>query len=210
MTTLASELAHGIEALGLPIESAVQTKLLQYVALIERWNRVYNLTAVREPEKMLTHHVLDCLAVAPHVTGGSLLDVGSGAGLPGIPLALVHPAHRVTLLDSSHTKASFLKQAAIELSLPNVEAVHARVETWEGPGPYDFVISRAFSDLAEFVSLAGRVCAPGGTLAAMKGVYPYEELALLPAGYRLAKAVPLAVPGLSAERHLMLIERAGE
>ena len=199
-------LARGLDALGLALTPAVRSKLLDYLALIEKWNRVYNLTAVREPRQMLAHHLLDSLAVAPHLTGATLADVGSGAGLPGIPLALARPQLAVTLIESSHKKAAFLKQAAIELELANVEVVNARVEAWAAPRRFDVVISRAFSDLPEFVALAGRLCADGGVLAAMKGVHPFEELAQLPAPYRTRTVIPLTVPGLDAERHLVLID----
>jgi 16S rRNA (guanine527-N7)-methyltransferase len=205
--TLESGLADGLETLELPLAPTTRAKLLQYLALIEKWNRVYNLTAVREPDKMLAHHLLDSLAVVPHVAGHSILDVGSGAGLPGIPLALARPEASVTLLEANHKKSAFLRQAAIELALENVDVVNARVETWEAPRRYDVVISRAFSDLAEFVSLAGRLCDDGGILAAMKGVHPHEELAHLPAGYRVKNTLSLRVPGLRAERHLILLER---
>jgi 16S rRNA (guanine527-N7)-methyltransferase len=205
---LEEDLARGLDALHLPLGSEAQQKLLDYLALIEKWNRVYNLTAVREPRQMLTQHVLDSLAVAPHVTGERLLDVGSGAGLPGIPLALALPRTRVTLAESSHKKSTFLNQALIELGLKNVEVVNARVESWDTPNRFEVVISRALSDLAEFVRLAGRLCAKGGVLAAMKGVYPYEELAQLPDGYRLNRVIALSVPGVAAERHLVLVEPA--
>lgn len=206
--SLAAGLAEGLERLDLPLPPETRVKLLEYMALVTKWNRVYNLTAVREPEKMLAHHVLDSLAVAPHLTANTILDVGSGAGLPGIPLALARPHSAVTLLEASHKKSAFLQQAAIELALDNVDVVNARVETWDTPNHYDVVISRAFSDLAEFVSLAGRRCAGSGVLAAMKGVHPYEELAQLPASHRVQAIVRLNVPGLSAERHLVLVERA--
>lgn len=206
--SLAAELGRGVAALDVALAPAAQEKLLAYLALIDKWNRVYNLTAVREPGQMVPHHLLDSLAVAPHLSGRSLADVGSGAGLPGIPLALARPDMAVTLIESSHKKAAFLKQAAIELALDNVEVVNARVEAWEAPRRFDVVISRAFSDLPEFVALAGRLCAEGGVLAAMKGVHPYEELAQLPAPYRTRAVIPLAVPGLAAERHLVLIERS--
>lgn len=205
--SLAQPLVDGLQALNLQLPDAAQAKLLEFLALVDKWNRVYNLTAVREREKMLAHHVLDSLAVAPHLTGATLLDVGSGAGLPGIPLALARPQTSVTLLEANHKKATFLKQAAIELGLANVEVVNARVESWEAPRRHDVVISRAFSDLAEFVGLAGRHCAEGGVLAAMKGVHPYEELAQLPAPYRASAVIPLTVPGLHAERHLVLVQR---
>jgi len=204
----ASALAEGLAALGLSLDAQAQQRLLAYLALVEKWNRVYNLTAVRDTDRMVPQHLLDSLAVAPHLRGESLLDVGSGAGLPGLPLAVARPAMTVTLIEASHKKSAFLKQAAIELALPNLEVVNARVEAWEAPRAYDVVISRAFSDLAEFAALAGRHVAPGGVLAAMKGVYPYEELAQLPSPYRMTAAVPLQVPGLAAERHLVLMERA--
>jgi 16S rRNA (guanine527-N7)-methyltransferase len=204
----ASALAAGLAALGLSLDAEAQQRLLAYLALVEKWNRVYNLTAVRDTDQMVPQHLLDSLAVAPHLRGESLLDVGSGAGLPGLPLAVARPAMTVTLLEASHKKSAFLKQAAIELALPNLEVVNARVEAWEAPRAYDVVISRAFSDLAEFAALAGRHVAPGGVLAAMKGVYPYEELAQLPSPYRMTAALPLQVPGLAAERHLVLLERA--
>jgi 16S rRNA (guanine527-N7)-methyltransferase len=205
---LATQLSESLDALHLPLSQDVQAQLLAYLELVDKWNRVYNLTAVREREKMLAHHILDSLAVAPHLSGTTLLDVGSGAGLPGIPLALACPAIAVTLLESSHKKSTFLKQAAIELALRNVEVVNTRVETWNAPRAFDVVISRAFSDLSEFVTLAGSLCAEGGTLAAMKGVHPYEEIAQLPQTYSVSEVIPLTVPGLGAERHLVLLRRA--
>ena len=207
MSGAARALAAGIEALALPLNDAVQAKLLAYLRLVEKWNQVYNLTAVRDGERMVPQHLLDSLAVAPHLQGRSLLDVGSGAGLPGIPLSLARPELAVTLLEANHKKAAFLKQAAIELELSNVEVANARVEDWSAPRGYDVVISRAFSDLAEFVTLAGRHVAEGGVLAAMKGVYPFEELAQLPSGYRRVAAIVLNVPALDAERHLILVQR---
>ena len=155
---------------------------------------------------MLTHHLLDSLAVAPHLRGRFWVDVGSGAGLPGIPLALVNREASVTLVDSSHKKATFLQQAVIELGLGNVRVVRARVEEWEPQRLFDVVISRALSDLQEFVALAGRLCRRSGVIAAMKGVYPHEELALLPSTYRLQDVLPLEIPGLSAKRHLVLMQ----
>jgi len=206
---LAGELARGARRLGADITAEAQQKLLAYLALIAKWNQVYNLTAVRETEKMLTHHLLDCLAVAPHLAQARrILDVGSGAGLPGIPLALALRQARVTLLDANHKKAAFLNQAAIELGLPNVEVVCERAETWRAGQEFDVVISRAFSGLPEFLKAAGRFCAADGVIAAMKGVYPYEELALLPGGFAVREVIPLAVPGLEAERHLVLMQPA--
>ena len=142
--TLAGELAAGIAALNVNVAAGAQQRMLDYLALVEKWNQAYNLTAVREPGKMLTHHLLDSLSVLPHVIGSRILDVGSGAGLPGIPLALARPEWRVTLLDANHKKATFLRQAAIELKLDNVEVVCERVETWAPLQPFDTVVSRAF------------------------------------------------------------------
>ncbi len=179
-----------------------------YLALIAKWNRVHNLTAVRDSAKMVSVHALDCLAILPHLHAASVLDVGSGAGLPGIPIALMWPRARVVLLDSNHKKAAFLRQAAIELGLKNVEVVCERVEMWQPAQKFELVISRAFSDLPEFLKLAGRLCADDGVVVAMKGVYPDEELAQLPATFKLRAAIPLKVPGLSAERHLVVLDPA--
>jgi 16S rRNA (guanine527-N7)-methyltransferase len=156
---------------------------------------------------MLAHHLLDSLAVLPHLAGATLVDVGSGAGLPGVPIALARPEMGITLIEANHKKSAFLKQAVIELGLTNTEVVNTRAETWTPPQPFNVVISRAFSELGEFVKLAGPLCVHGGVLAAMKGVYPYEELAQLPKDYRTIGVIPLAVPMLNAERHLVLIQR---
>ena len=206
--SLETKLAQGVDALELSLDTATQRRLLDYVALIAKWNRVHNLTAVRDSAQMVGSHLLDCLAVLPHLAPGSVADVGSGAGLPGIPLALARPASAVTLIESNHKKVAFLRQAVIELGLTNVEIAADRVETWQPPQRYDVVISRAFSDLPEFAQLAGRLCAPGGTLAAMKGVHPYEELAQLPPSFKLRSVVPLKVPGVRAQRHLVLLDPA--
>ena len=204
---LAAQLAEGVAGLGLELPPPAEGRLLEYLALLHKWNRTYNLTAVREPTKMVAQHLLDCLAVVPHVAARTILDVGSGAGLPGIPLALALPQAGVTLLESNHKKAAFLQQAKIELKLDNVAVVRERAEAWQPGATFEMVISRAFSDLAEFVALAGRHLARGGRLAAMKGIYPHEELTQLPAGWPLRAAIPLTVPGLRAQRHLLLIGR---
>lgn len=206
--SLTGELAAGIAVLGLDVAPQAQQRMLDYLALVEKWNKAYNLTAVREPEKMLTHHLLDSLSVLPHVRGQRVLDVGSGAGLPGIPLALACPQRQFTLLDSNHKKATFLRQAVIELKLSNVEVVCDRVETWVSPQPFDTVVSRAFSDLPEFIGLAGKLCAKTGMVVAMKGIYPHEELAQVPKDFQLCSVVSLKVPGLNAERHAALLQPA--
>jgi len=207
---LGEPLGQGLAELGLKLASPACETLLAYLDLLQKWNRVYNLTAVREPERMLYQHLLDCLAVIPHLTGSNLLDVGSGAGLPGIPVAIALPRLPVTLLESNHKKAAFLRQAAIELHIDNVGVVGERAEAWQTSQRFDLVISRALADIPEFIRLAGRLVAPGGALVAMKGVYPYDELAQLPAGWRLAQAVALKVPGLQAERHWLRLESAGD
>jgi len=208
----ADQLKRGLIALGLTLDRDTQQRLLDYIALIEKWNRVYNLTAIREPEKMVSHHLLDSLAVAPHLHAKRLLDVGSGAGLPGIPLALAKPDTHVTLLDSNHKKAAFLNQAVMELKLKNAEVCSERVESWQTQNRFDVIISRAFSDMGEFVRITRHLLAPGGMFAAMKGLHPYEEIDKLPPGCKVQQVLPLAIPGLDAARHLVLIgqdEQAG-
>jgi 16S rRNA (guanine527-N7)-methyltransferase len=201
-------LAHGIAELGLAVPGTTQARLLAYLGLIEKWNRIYNLTAVRDPRDMLHRHLLDSLAVVPYVSAHLVLDVGSGAGLPGIPLAMTWPKTQVTLLDSNQKKTAFLQQAVIELGLTNVTVVCDRVETWRPGHEFDLVISRAFSDLPELVEVAGRLCAADGVLAAMKGIYPHGELAQLTPVFKLERVIPLTVPGLSEARHLVLLRPA--
>jgi 16S rRNA (guanine527-N7)-methyltransferase len=209
MSELTRILADGLVRLNLPLPAAVQQQLLDYVALVQKWNKVYNLTAVRDSDKMLTHHLLDSLAVVPHVAAArTLLDVGSGAGLPGIPLALALPEAHVTLLDSNHKKCAFLNQAVIELALANVRVVCDRVENITLNQQFTVVISRAFSDLPRFSQRAGRLVAPGGALLAMKGAQPREELAQLDGKFKLSAITPLQIPGLAAERHLVFLRAA--
>ena len=203
-----------LDALGdARLPRAARDKLVAYLELLAKWNRTYNLTAIREPERMITHHVLDSLAVLPHLhapnasTSLSLLDVGTGAGLPAIPLAIARPAWRVVALDSSHKKGAFVQQAVSELALPNVEAIVARVEDYRPATGFDVVISRAFSDLARFAESSARHLAPGGRLAAMKGVRPDEEIAHLPPAFRVIATAVLEVPGIGATRHLIVMER---
>ena len=208
----ARDLDEGVAALaaaGVTLPQGARDALDRYLALLAKWNRTYNLTAIRDPEQMVTHHVQDTLAVLPHLPVAPrlrLLDVGSGGGVPGLPLAIARPGWQVVLLDSNQKKGAFLQQAAIELGLGNVEVVTARVEDYVSPTPFDVVIARAFSDLATFAQTCARHLAPRGRLYAMKGVYPDEEIAQLPAGMRTVAALALAVPGLDAQRHLVVIE----
>ena len=193
-------------ALTLPVDAREQ--LLRYVALLAKWSRTYNLTAIRNPLEMVSQHLLDSLAVIPYLpmpSGDAVLaDVGSGAGLPGIPLAIARPAWRVTLNDANQKKCAFLRQATIELALRNVEVQEGRVEAWLPARRFEVVISRAFAELASFVSACRHLVARGGALAAMKGTYPGEELGRLPACCRCDQAFPLRVPLLDAERYLVL------
>jgi len=206
---LEARIAEGIAAMGLDLPPVTAKRLADYLELLAKWNRVHNLTAVREPGQMVVLHVLDSLSVLPHVAGAkTLLDVGSGGGLPGIPLAIARPDLAVTLLDSSHKKASFLTQAKAELGLANVTVECERVERWQPGRAFDIVVSRAFADLVEFVEQAKHLVAPGGTLLAMKGVHPFEEIARLPASHRVEGVVELAVPSLPAKRHLVLLKAA--
>ncbi|MBI2312910.1 MAG: 16S rRNA (guanine(527)-N(7))-methyltransferase RsmG [Betaproteobacteria bacterium] len=202
------QLERGLADLGLDLGPAIRAKLLAYLALLWKWNRVYNLTAIREPGRAVSHHLLDCLALLPQLGGATLADVGSGAGLPGIPLAIARPEWRVTLVESNRKKAAFLRQAAIELGLENVEIVEARAEDFRPPQGFEVVVARALSDLAEFIRIAGHLAARQGRLAAMKGLYPHQEIARLPAGWELEAVVKLPVPSVEGERHLVMLKRA--
>lgn len=207
--TIEARLADGLAAMGITLDAAAQAKLVAYVRLIEKWNKVHNLTAVRDPGQMVALHILDSLSVLAHVAGArTLLDVGSGAGLPGIPLAIARPDLAVTLLDASHKKAAFLRQAKAELALANVEVACERVEKWHPAAPFDIVVSRAFAELAEFVEQAGHLVARDGTLLAMKGVNPVDEIARLPSSHCVGNMVELRVPSLDAKRHLVFLKAA--
>ena len=205
---LEAQAAAGLAAMGIDLDAGARARLLAHLQLIAKWNRVHNLTAVRETEQMVVLHLLDSLTVLPHVEGAkTIVDVGSGAGLPGIPIAIARPQSHVTLLDSSHKKCAFLQQAKGELALDNVDIVCDRVEKWRPAAKFDAVIARAFSDLADFVSQAQHLVAPGGRLIAMKGVYPFEEIARVPATHRV-EVLELRVPNLEARRHLVFLEAA--
>jgi len=207
--TLEARLAEGLAAMGIALDAAAQAKLVAYLRLIEKWNKVHNLTAVRETDRMVVLHLLDSLALLSHLVGaGTLLDVGTGAGLPGIPLAIARPRLAVTLLDSSHKKATFLRQAKAELAIANAEVACERVEKWHPDKPFDVVVSRAFAELADFVAQAGHLVAPGGVMLAMKGVHPFEEIAKLPASHRVENIIELRIPTLDAQRHLVFLKAA--
>lgn len=204
---LAAQLEQGLAELSIALDREAQAKLLDYVALLQKWNRVYNLTAIHDGEKIVSNHLLDCLAIVPHVSGRNVLDVGSGAGFPGIPLAIAKPGIRVSLLDSNQKKAAFLKQTVVELALKNANVVCERVESWRPAGKFDLIITRALAELAGFIALSRHLLAPAGVFAAMKGRHPLGEIQNLPSEFRVKTVLPVSVPGLSSQRHLVLIER---
>lgn len=200
-------LAQGIAQAGLPVDAQTQQQLLAYLALMQKWNKVHNLTAVRDADEMVTLHLLDSLVILPFIDGNTLLDVGSGAGLPGIPLAICNPNLKVTVIDSNNKKVSFMRQAKAELGINNLEVLGGRVEEIAANRKFDIVISRAFSDLDLFISLTHQLCDEQGKWLAMKGVYPEAELAELKkkTGITPSKVEELKVPGLAAQRHLVFL-----
>ncbi|SMG37792.1 16S rRNA (guanine(527)-N(7))-methyltransferase RsmG [Paraburkholderia susongensis] len=214
---LASLLADGVRELGLDLGDAQQRKLLDYVALLAKWNAVYNLTAIRDPRQMLIQHILDSLSIVPHLASrgpSSVLDVGSGGGLPGIVLAIVLPEWTVTTNDIVHKKTAFQAQAKVELGLTNLSVVTGRVETLrpgaEVPAKFDVIVSRAFAELSDFVTLARHLVAEQGAIWAMKGVRPDGEVERLPAGAHVEQVIRLNVPFLDAERHLLKVRVGAE
>lgn len=201
--SLQEKLDTGIRQLGLELSAEVVEKLLAYLALLAKWNKVHNLTAVRDPEEMVTLHLLDSLSVLPHVPPGRLLDVGSGAGLPGIVLAICRPDLQVTTIDAVQKKASFMRQAKAELQIDNLQVVAGRVEQLKPEAPFDTVISRAFSEIALFVKLTKHLIAEDGLWLAMKGQMPQEELEAV--ALKPSNITSLTVPGLDAQRHLVFL-----
>ncbi len=206
-------LAQGCAELGVAEDAQRQAQLLAYLELLQKWNRAYNLTAIRDPLEMVRLHLLDSLAIVPHVAPGKVIDVGTGGGLPGVPLSIVHPERDIHLLDSNVKKTRFLFQVKTALGLDNMIVHHARVEEFPGAGEYDAVLSRAFASLDDMVTGCRHLLAPGGCFLAMKGVYPEAELEAVLDRCELRAVHPLRVPGLEAERHLLeLVPRdaAGE
>jgi 16S rRNA (guanine527-N7)-methyltransferase len=205
--SLEAQIASGLAAMGVALDDAARARVLAHLELIGKWNRVHNLTAVREPEQMVALHVLDSLSLLPHLGAAKrIIDVGTGPGFPGIPIAIARPEVHVTLLDSSHKKCAFLEQARTELRLANVAVVCDRVESHRPDPGYDLVVSRAFAELSDFVTQARHLVAPGGRFIAMKGVYPFDEIARIPESHRVASVLELEVPTLQAKRHLVFIE----
>lgn len=208
---LQDALSSGIQALGLDLPADTPERLDAFARLLIKWNKVYNLTAIRDEGQVLTHHLLDSLSALPALAGiKRLVDVGSGGGLPGVVLAIARPDLQVDSVETVQKKASFQNQARIELKLSNFRAHHARIENWQpayAPEAPDGIISRAFADLADFVALTAHLAGPDTRILAMKGIYPADEIARIPAGFALEQSIELAVPGLDAERHLLIVKR---
>ena len=203
----AEQLKQGCAELSLELESSQLVQLLDYLDLVEKWNRTYNLTAAMGPADMVSRHLLDSLALLPHVRGGSLLDIGTGAGLPGIPLAIALPETRVVMLDSTGKKVQFLNHVIRNLGLDNASAVHDRIESYRADLIPDTITARALAALPQIVDWCEHLVGPETRLLAMKGRYPEQELLALPAGFMIDEVLALNVPGESAERHLVIVCR---
>lgn len=207
--TLEEQVGRGLVSMGIAVSPAQRQRLAAHLELIAKWNRVHNLTAIRGTDQMVTLHLLDSLSILPQLEAArSVADVGTGPGFPGIPIAIVRDDAAVTLVESSHKKCSFLQQAKTELALGNVSIACERVEHFNPSARFDAVVSRAFSDLPDFIAQAGHLLAPGGKLIAMKGVYPFDEIARVPSTHRVSQVLELNVPSLDAKRHLVVLEAA--
>jgi 16S rRNA (guanine527-N7)-methyltransferase len=201
------QLAEGLADMELALDKPTQARLLAFLALLNKWNRAYNLTAVRDPKQMVSRQLLDSLSILPFVTTGHLLDVGAGGGLPGIPLAIVRPDSRFTLLDSNSKKTRFLTQCVLELGLTNVEIIHGRAEQCRPEQPFQQISSRAFTALDNMVNWCGELLANDGEFLAMKGQFPDDEVSALPESWQVVDQQPLSVPGFDGDRHLLIIRR---
>lgn len=199
-------LEQGLAAMGL--DAALAPPLLTYLGLLDRWNKTYNLTAIRDPREMVTRHLLDSLAMVPFVSAGTLADLGTGPGLPGIPLAIAHPQLQVTLVESNGKKCRFMREAIRKLGLANARVAEGRAEALDEPAAHDNLTARAMDTLDGIIRVGGHLLRPGGRLLAMKGQLPAEEIAALPAGWQVESITPLTVPGLLGERHLVVVGRA--
>ena len=204
---LAPLLEAGMQQMGVEYSSEQRDMLLAYLQLLMTWNRAYNLTAIRDPREMIKLHLLDSLAVLPHLSGKRLIDVGTGAGLPGIPLAIMCPERDFTLLDSNGKKTRFLFQARCDLGLSNLKEINSRVESHRPEVPYDAVLSRAFTSVADMVNKCSHLLSPEGLFLAMKGKFPQSELSEIGKDYKVNASHTLQVPGVDGERHLIVISR---
>jgi len=203
----AEELTQGARELGVELTEAQHSQLLGYLSLLIKWNKAYNLTAVRDPDEMVSRHLLDSLSVVPFIEGDRQLDVGSGGGMPGIPLAILFPDMKVTVLDSNGKKTRFLTQVKLELKLDNLEVIHSRAEAFQPQVPFTGIISRAFSSLEDFTQWTRHMGDSKTRWLAMKGLHPADELVALPADFHLESAQALAVPGCQGQRHLLILRR---
>ncbi len=200
-------LKEGIAAQSLQVDDQARAAMLQYLGLLQRWNRAYNLTSIKDPLQMLSYHLLDSLSIGQYLQGQAFIDVGTGAGLPGIPLAVTHPNKTFSLLDSNGKKVRFLFQVKTALKLGNVKELQGRVEEHKPEQLYDGVISRAFASLTDMIEGSKHLLASGGSFYAMKGRYPDKELSELPKGYKVEHAIALEVPALDQQRHLIIIKK---
>lgn len=203
LTALKPQLESGLDELGLSLTDTQVNQLIQYLTLLEKWNKVYNLTAIRDPKEMLIKHLLDSLAVVPHITGERIIDVGTGGGLPGIPLAICFPDKTVDLLDSNSKKTRFLIQAKAELGLVNTQVIHDRVENYQPKLGYDVVISRAFASMQDMLHWTDHLLSEGGVWCAMKAQQEFEDLTALPGLVIIEETIQLKIPGLDAQRMLI-------
>lgn len=203
------QLVQGCRTLDIALDEPVLKRLLAYLALLRHWNRHFNLTRIQEPAQMVSGHLLDALTVLPFVKPPRILDVGSGGGVPGIPLAICRPDWEFCLLDSNGKKTRFLNQVKLELQLANVRIVHGRVEQQQDAAGFDTVVCRALTSLREFVADASHLCRPGGIMIAMKGQYPESELEVVRADGLVCSVEQVAVPGIDAQRHLVIIDCPG-
>ena len=208
-TALAQVLKQGAETLQLQLDQAQQDRLLDYLALLHKWNNVYNLTSVRDPMQMMTLHLLDSLAAVPAFADATnVLDVGAGGGLPGIVLAIARPDMKVSMIDTVHKKTAFLTQVKVELGLANVTVYTKKVQDLQVKQPFDVITSRAFADLSDFIEWSQHLLAEDGRFIALKGTAPQDERERLPGDWKVQDLQPLRVPGLEAERHLVFVQRA--
>lgn len=201
------EFAQLLEQAQLSLLPATIKNLIRYIELLDKWNHAYNLTAIREQRDMLTWHLMDSLAIGPYLQGQRFVDVGTGPGLPGIPLALVYPEQEWTLVESNRKKCQFLLQAVLSLGIKNIKLVQERAEALVPETCFDAVVTRAFASLADMLTMTQHLCCPGGQFIAMKGEYPTAELDALPAGFKAIAVHPLSVVGLAAQRHVVVIEK---
>lgn len=203
---IGTDLANAITNNGYAVSPDIQQQLIRYLDLMQRWNKVFNLTAIRDTHDMVMLHLIDSLSISPYLHGSRILDVGTGAGLPGIPLALTHPDKQFVLLDSNSKKTRFLTQAIVELGIKNVEVVHARCENYQSAG-FDTILSRAFSSIAVMLANTQHLIANDGQFVAMKGVYPEQEIQEMPFGFTVLGVHKIIIKGLDAERHVVCIQR---